>query len=82
VLVPVGAADVAAIQARLLRLDVFGPGVRQALAGMELAGLDLDRDGRADVAATYGCNGWSEGACQSHGQFFLVRRGERWLEIE
>jgi hypothetical protein len=74
-------ADVAAIQATLVRTDALA-GVRRALAGLELAAVDLDGDGKADVVTTYGCAAWFDGSCQSKGQFVLVRRGARWAIVE
>jgi hypothetical protein len=70
-------ADVAAIRAVLARLDTLA-GVRRALNGLELAGVDVDADGKADLVATYGCAAWFDGSCQSKGQFFLARHGARW----
>lgn len=74
-------ADVAAIQATLVRSDALA-GIRRALAGLELAAVDLDGDGKADVATTYGCAAWFDGSCQSKGQFVLARRGARWAIVE
>jgi hypothetical protein len=74
-------ADVAAIQATLIRTDALA-GVRRALAGLELAAVDLDGDGKADVVTTYGCAAWFDGSCQSKGQFVLARRGARWAIVE
>jgi hypothetical protein len=71
------AADVAAIKRTLVKTDALA-GVRRALAGLELAAIDVNRDGKADVVATYGCTAWFDGSCQSRGQFFLVRRGAHW----
>ena len=73
--------DVLAIQQALLHDEVLS-GVRRALAGLEIGAIDTDGDGKADYAVTYGCNAWADGSCQSHGQFFLVRRGTKWVEIE
>jgi len=74
-------ADVAAIKATLVKTDALA-GVRRALAGLELAAIDLDGDGKADVVATYGCTAWFDGSCQARGQFFLARRGARWVFLE
>ena len=74
-------ADVAVIQATLVRTDALA-GVRRALAGLEVAGVDLDGDGKADVVATYGCAAWFDGSCQSKGQFVLTRKGARWAIVE
>ena len=73
--------DVAAIKATLIRTDTLA-GVRRAVDGLELAGVDIDGDGQADIVTTYGCAAWFDGSCQSHGQFVLVRRGARWAIIE
>lgn len=74
-------ADVAAVRAALVRTDALA-GVRRALDGLELGAVDVDADGKADVIATYGCTTWFDGACQSRGQFVLVRRGGRWTIVE
>jgi hypothetical protein len=73
--------DVAAIKQALLRNDVLS-GVKRSLAGTEVGAIDLDHDRKADLAVTYGCNAWGDGECQSRGQFFLVRRGTKWVEID
>lgn len=73
--------DVDAIKATLVKTDTLA-GVKRALAGLELAGIDIDGDGKADVVATYGCSAWFDGSCQSRGQFFLARRGARWVILE
>jgi len=75
------AADVAAIKAVLVKTDMLA-GVRRALAGLELAAIDVDGDGKADVVATYGCTAWFDGSCQARGQFFVARRGARWVILE
>ena len=74
-------ADVAAVRSTLVRTEALA-GVRRALDGLELGAVDVDGDGKADVIATYGCTTWSDGACQSRGQFVLVRRGGRWTIVE
>jgi hypothetical protein len=74
-------ADVAAIRAVLGKVDALAR-VRRALGGLEVAAVDVDGDGKADLAATYGCAAWFDGACQSKGQFFLARRGVRWMLLE
>lgn len=74
-------ADVAAVRAALVRTEALA-GVRRALDGLELGAIDVDGDGKADVIATYGCTTWFDGACQSRGQFVLVRRGGRWTIVE
>jgi len=73
--------DVAAIHAALLR-DLVLSGVKRSINGTEIGAIDVDGDGTADYAVTYGCNAWGDGQCQSHGQFFLARVGTRWVEIE
>jgi hypothetical protein len=79
--VALGRADIAAITAVLGRTDALAR-VRRALAGLELAAIDIDGDGTADLAATYGCTAWFDGSCQSKGQFFLIRRGARWAILD
>jgi hypothetical protein len=74
-------ADVRDIGQALLRNEVLSH-VRRSLAGLEVGGVDVDGDGKVDFAVTYGCNAWGDGQCQSKGQFFLVRRGPKWIEIE
>jgi hypothetical protein len=76
-----GKAEVAAIKATLVRTEALS-GVRRALDGLELGGVDVDGDGKADLVATYGCTTWFDGSCQSRGQFVLVRRGGRWTIVE
>jgi hypothetical protein len=73
--------DVAAVRAALVRTEALA-GVRKALDGLEFGAIDVDADGKADVIATYGCTTWFDGACQSRGQFVLVRRGGRWTIVE
>jgi len=73
--------DIAAVRATLVRTEALA-GVRRALDSLELGALDVDGDGKADVIATYGCAAWFDGACQSRGQFVLVRRGGRWAIVE
>ncbi|MBV8759278.1 MAG: hypothetical protein JO257_18470 [Deltaproteobacteria bacterium] len=74
-------ADVAAIDAALLRNEVLSH-VKRSINGTEIGAFDVDGDGVADFAVTYGCNAWGDGSCQSRGQFFLARAGTRWVEIE
>lgn len=74
-------ADVAAIDAALLRDEVLSH-VKRSINGTEIGAVDVDGDGAADYAVTYGCNAWGDGSCQSRGQFFLARAGTRWVEIE
>ncbi|HTR49835.1 MAG TPA: hypothetical protein VMJ10_03950 [Kofleriaceae bacterium] len=78
---PATPADARAIEQVILHDDTLS-GVRRALVGLELGVVDIDGDGVADFAVTYGCNAWWDGQCQSRGQFFLVHRGARWVEIE
>ena len=74
-------ADDAAIRAALLRDEALA-GIKRALVKLSIGAIDIDGDGRADFAVTYGCSAWNDGACQAHGQFFLVRHGARWDEIQ
>lgn len=74
-------ADTAAVRATLVRTEALA-GVRRALDSLEVAAIDVDGDRKADVVATYGCAAWFDGACQSHGQFVLARRGGRWAIVE
>lgn len=74
-------ADIAVIRATLVKTEALA-GVRRALDGLELGGVDADGDGKADLVATYGCTTWFDGSCQSRGQFVLVRRGARWAIVE
>jgi hypothetical protein len=75
-------ADVAAIKATLLAKAEELANIRKSVATLEVVGVDSDGDGKADLAVTYGCNAWADGSCQSRGQFFLARRGLRWVVIE
>jgi hypothetical protein len=72
--------ELVAIAKKLQRDDLEN--VHKAIAGLEIAGVDVDGDGVPDFVVTYGCNAWADGACQSRGQFFLARRGGKWVEIE
>ena len=74
-------ADDTEIRAAILRNETLA-GIKKALAKLEVGAIDVDGDGRADFAVTYGCSAWNDGACQARGQFFLVRHGARWDEIE
>jgi hypothetical protein len=74
-------ADLKAIKAVLIKDDVLS-GVKRSLAGLEIGEVDIDGDGKADYAVTYGCNAWGDGQCQSHGAFFLARTGSVWTELE
>lgn len=76
---PTSPADARAIEQVLRRDDALK--ARRALAGLEIGAIDVDGDGKADLAVTYGCTAWDDGACQSHGQFFFVRAGASWKEI-
>jgi hypothetical protein len=73
--------DSLAIRQVLGKVDMLA-GVKRALLRLEIATVDLDGDGKADLASTYGCTAWFDGACQSRGQFVLVRRGARWSIVE
>jgi len=75
------AADEKAIKAVLIKDDVLS-GVKRSLNGIEIGAIDLDGDGKADYAVTYGCNAWGDGQCQSHGAFFLARTGAVWKELQ
>jgi hypothetical protein len=79
--VPIAARDAAAIRIALLKDDVLA-GVKRSLLGLELGGVDIDGDHRADFAVTYGCNAWADGACQSKGEFLLMRHGDVWRELQ
>src|SRR5258705_671212 len=56
--------------------------VRRAVERVEIGLIDTDGDGKPDYAATFGCNNWADGSCQSRGQFFLAHRGTRWVVID
>jgi hypothetical protein len=75
------AADEKAIKAVLIKDDVLS-GVKRSLNGLEVGAIDIDGDGKADFAVTYGCNAWGDGQCQSHGSFFLARTGAVWKELQ
>ena len=79
-------ADIAAIKDALVRADALSNGDRasamHAFKDLEVSALDLDGDHKADIAATWGCTSYGDGACQRRGQFFLVRRGARWQLVE
>jgi len=75
------AADEKAIKAVLIKDDVLA-GVKRSLAGLEVGAIDVDGDGKADFAVTYGCNAWGDGQCQSHGAFLLERTGSVWTELQ
>jgi hypothetical protein len=80
-LVPAAAADVAQIKAALLRNEVLEH-IAKAVAKLEVGAIDVDGDGKADFAVTYGCAAWGDGACQLRGQFMLARRAGKWVELE
>lgn len=79
--VELGKPDAAAIKATLIRSEALA-GVRRSIDGLELGAIDVDGDGKADLATTYGCAAWFDGSCQSRGQFVLARRGARWAIVE
>jgi len=81
VFVTPSARDVALIDAALMKDDALAR-VRRALAGIEIGGVDVDGDRRADYAVTYGCNAWADGLCQGKGEFLLARHGEVWTELQ
>jgi hypothetical protein len=74
-------ADVIAIKQAMLRNEVLSF-VKRSVDGTEVGAIDLDGNGKADLAVTYGCNMWGDGRCQGRGQFFLARRGTKWVEID
>jgi hypothetical protein len=80
-LIPLSPAERKDIEQALLKNEVLS-GVRRAVAGVEIGVIDIDGDGKADLAVTYGCNAWADGQCQSKGQFFLIHRGTRWVELD
>ncbi|HEY0191973.1 MAG TPA: hypothetical protein VGC42_12725 [Kofleriaceae bacterium] len=80
-LVALSKADDAAIRATLMKGEALAH-VKRALAELEAAGVDLDGDGKADLAMTYGCSAWFDGSCQSRGQFVLTRAGARWAIVD
>jgi hypothetical protein len=75
------AADIKAIRTALMK-DESLSGVRRSLDGLEVGAIDIDGDGKADFALTYGCTVWGDGACQVHGQFALTRTGAVWRELQ
>lgn len=75
------AADVAAIRAAVARAPAL-EGVKKAAAKLEVGVVDLDGDGKPDVASTYGCTVWGDGNCQVSGQFLLVRAAAGWKVLE
>jgi hypothetical protein len=79
--VPASKADSAAIATAVVSTAALAK-VHRALAGIEIATVDLDGDGKPDLATTYGCSNWFDGSCQSKGQFVLVRRNGRWVIVE
>jgi hypothetical protein len=81
-IVPVTSGDVLPIRTALLAQAEELAKVRKSLDHLEIALVDIDGDGKPDLAATFGCNNWADGSCQSRGQFFLAKRGTRWVVIE
>jgi hypothetical protein len=75
------AADLKAIRAALAKDDALS-GVRRALNDLEVGAIDVDGDGKADYAITYGCTVWGDGQCQVHGQFALAKTSGVWHEME
>ncbi len=75
------AADDKAIRALLFKNDALS-GVKRAVAGVEIGAIDIDRDGKADFALTYGCTVWGDGACQVHGQYAFAQVKGVWREIK
>lgn len=73
--------DEAAIRGALMKDEALAH-VKRALIGLELAGVDLDGDGKPDLATTYGCSAWFDGSCQSRGQFVLTRSAGRWNLVD
>ncbi len=80
-IVEIARGDLNEIRAALLKNEVLSH-VGKAVAKLEASGIDIDGDKRADFAVTYGCAAWGDGACQLRGQFFLQRRGAKWVELE
>lgn len=79
--VPLAKAEDAGIRAALLKGEALAH-VKRALVGLEIAGVDLDGDGKPDLAMTYGCSAWFDGSCQSRGQFVLTRTAGRWAIVD
>jgi hypothetical protein len=75
------AADVKLIRAALAKDDALS-GVKRALSDLEVGAIDVDGDGKADYAITYGCTVWGDGQCQVHGQFTLAKTSGVWHEME
>ncbi|MFT3699624.1 MAG: hypothetical protein QM831_41130 [Kofleriaceae bacterium] len=75
------AADVKSIKAALAKDDALSH-VKRALDHLEIGAVDLDGDGKADVALTYGCTVWGDGQCQVFGQFALTATKGTWHELE
>ena len=75
------AADVRSIRAALAKDDALS-GVKRALNDLEIGAVDLDGDGKADYAITYGCTVWGDGQCQVHGEFVLASAKGVWHEME
>jgi hypothetical protein len=75
------AADGKAIRAALAKDEALS-GVKRALSDLEIGAIDIDGDGKADYAITYGCTVWGDGQCQVHGQFALAKTNGSWHELE
>jgi hypothetical protein len=75
------ASDVKSIRAALAKEDSLS-GVKRALADLEIGAIDVDGDGKADFAITYGCTVWGDGLCQVHGQFSLSSAKGAWREMQ
>lgn len=80
------AGDVLAIKDGLVRSDALSNGDRttamRALRDVEVGAIDVDGDNKPDFAVTYGCTSYGDGSCQRRGEFFVARRGARWVMVE
>jgi hypothetical protein len=70
----------------LVRADALSNGDRatamRTLRDVEVGAIDVDGDKEADFAVTYGCTSYGDGVCQRRGEFFLARRGAKWVLVE